>query len=184
MRSECRQNERERERARVQIDSGAIDAVGPKIIAKALEVKEGHGDVKERHRIHRGKREQHRKLRREKKIASYADDGREHQHTNPPADVKKVLCSARKLNLGGNAVALGGGRGYRQNKETRQRTRINYGEGSYVTRTWLPSKEEEAAWRRRKFGRAVASRSWPRSAISFSVGGRRGCKSARRRPTS
>ncbi len=28
------------ERARVQIDSGAIDAVGPKEIAKALEIKE------------------------------------------------------------------------------------------------------------------------------------------------
>ena len=31
-----------------------------------------------------------------------------------------------------------------QNKETGQRTRINYEEGQYVMYMWLPSKEEEA----------------------------------------
>ena len=39
---------------------------------------------------------------------------------------------------------LDGGRSYMQNKETGQRTRINYEEGQYVMYMWLPSKEEEA----------------------------------------
>ncbi len=32
------------------------------------------------------------------------------------ADVKQVLCSVHKMNLGGNVIVLDGGRSYMQNK--------------------------------------------------------------------
>ncbi len=60
------------------------------------------------------------------------------------ADVKKVLCSARKMNLGGNVAVLDGGRSYAQSKENGQKTRINSEEGQYVMFLWPLSKEEEA----------------------------------------
>ena len=60
------------------------------------------------------------------------------------ADVKKVLCSVHKMNLGGNVVVLDGGRSCMQNKGSGQRTKIHYEDGQYVMYLWLPSKREEA----------------------------------------
>ncbi len=60
------------------------------------------------------------------------------------ADVKKALCSAHKMNLGGNVVVLDGGRSRMQNKENSQKTRINYEEGQRVMYLWPLSKGEEA----------------------------------------
>ena len=85
------------EREREQIDSGAIDAVGPKEIAKAFEMKEtemskrGVGSVAasgisiENYG--------------EKKIVGYTDDGESVSMRIQCADVKKVLCSVHKMNL-------------------------------------------------------------------------------------
>ncbi len=58
-------------------------------------------------------------------------------------DVKKVLCSVHKMNLGGNDVALGGGKSCMRNKANGQKTRINYEEGQCVMCLWLPSQGEE-----------------------------------------
>ncbi len=60
------------------------------------------------------------------------------------ADVKKALCSAHEMNLGGNVVVLDGGRSYMQNKESGQKSRIHYEEGQCVIHLWLPTKGEEA----------------------------------------
>ena len=63
------------------------------------------------------------------------------------ADVKKALGSLRKMNLGGNAVALDGKKSYAQNKETEQRTRIEHEGGQCAIYLWAPSdrrvKDEE-----------------------------------------
>ncbi len=59
------------------------------------------------------------------------------------ADVKKALCSVRKMNLGGNVVVLHGEKSYAQNESTSRKTRINYGDGQRVMRLRSPSKEEE-----------------------------------------
>jgi hypothetical protein len=115
------------QRVRVQIDSGAIDTVGPKEIAQAFKMKEtvmskkgvGHVAAKGSSIKNYG----------EKKIAGYADDGESMTMRTQRRDIKKVLCSAHKMNLGGDAVVLDGGESYTQNKETGQRTRINYEEG-------------------------------------------------------
>ena len=46
----------------------------------------------------------------EKKIAAYIDDGEGVSMRVQCADVKKVLRSVRKMNLGGNVVVVDGGR--------------------------------------------------------------------------
>ena len=46
----------------------------------------------------------------EKRIAGYTDDGESVSMKIPRADVKKVLCSAHKMNMGDNVVVLDGGR--------------------------------------------------------------------------
>ncbi len=60
------------------------------------------------------------------------------------ADVKKALCSAHKMNLGGNVVVLDGGKSYMQNKESGRNAKIHYEEGQYVLYLWLPTKGDEA----------------------------------------
>ena len=129
------------ERDRVQIDSGAIDTVAPKDVARAFEMKEtmmskrGIGFV--------AANGSSIKNYGEKKIVGYTDDGESVSMRGQCADVKKVLCSVHKMNLGGNVVVLDGAKSYMQHKESGQKTRINYEEGQYVMYLWLPAKEEE-----------------------------------------
>ena len=130
------------ERVRVQIDSGAIDTVGPKEMARAFEMKEtemsrrGIGFV--------AANGSGIKNYGEKKIVGYTDDGEGVSMRVQCADVKKVLCSVHKTNLGGNVVVLDGGRSYMQNKESGQKTKIHYAEGQYVMYLWLPTRGEDA----------------------------------------
>ncbi len=49
------------------------------------------------------------------------------------ADAKKVLGSAHTMKMGGNAVMLGGGKSYTQNKKTGQETRVKREDGQGVT---------------------------------------------------
>jgi hypothetical protein len=127
------------EKIRVQIDSGAIDTVGPKEIARAFEMKEtlmskrGIGFI--------AANGSNIKNYGEKKIVGYTDDGEGVSLRIQCADVKKVLGSAHKMNLGGNVVVLDGERSYMQNKETGKKTRINYENGQYVMHVWVPAKE-------------------------------------------
>ena len=60
------------------------------------------------------------------------------------ADVKKVLCSVHKMNMGGNVVVLDGEKSYMQHKESGRRTRIEYEDGQYVIYLWMPLRREEA----------------------------------------
>ena len=80
----------------------------------------------------------------EKKIVGHADDGESVSMRIQCADVKKASRSVHKMNLGGNVIALDGGRSYTQNDENGQKTRINYDAGQYDTRLRLPSQEGEA----------------------------------------
>ncbi len=57
-------------------------------------------------------------------------------------NVKKVLSSVHKMNLGSNVVVLE--RSYMSNK-TDQKTRIMSEEGQYVLNTLEPSKESDVA---------------------------------------
>ena len=130
------------ERIAVQIDSGAVDTVGPKEIAGAFDMKEtvmskkGIGFV--------AANGSSIKNYGEKRIAGYTDDGEGVSLKIQCADVRSVLGSVHKMHLGGNVVALDGDRSYTQNKETRRRTRIVYDQGKYVMRVWVPSKESAA----------------------------------------
>ncbi len=77
-------------------------------------------------------------------MVGYTDDGESVSMRVQCADVKKVLCSVRKMNLGGNVVVLDGGKSYTQNKDNGENARINNEEGECVMYLWLPSKGEEA----------------------------------------
>ena len=96
------------ERVRIQIDSGAIDTVGPKEIAGAFKMREtemsrrGIGFV--------AANGSGIKNYGEKMVVGYTDDGGAVSMKVHCADVKKVLCSVHKMNMGGNAVVLDGER--------------------------------------------------------------------------
>ena len=130
------------ERVRIQVDSGAIDTVGPKDIAGAFKMREtemsrrGIGFV--------AANGSGIKSYGEKKIVGYTDSGEAVSMRVQCADVKKVLCSVHKMNLGGNVVVLDSERSYMQNKESGRRTRIEYEDGQYVMYLWMPSRSEEA----------------------------------------
>ncbi len=59
------------------------------------------------------------------------------------ADVKKVVCSVHRMNMGGNAVVLDGERSYMQHKESGRKSRIEYEDGQYVMYLWRPARQEE-----------------------------------------
>ena len=130
------------ERVRIQIDSGAIDTAGPKEIAGAFKMRET--EMSKRGIGFVAANGSGIKNYGEKKIAGYTDDGEGVSMRVQCADVKKVLCSVHKMNLGGNVVVVDGGRSYMQNKESRQKTKIHYEDGQYVVCLSLPSKGEEA----------------------------------------
>jgi hypothetical protein len=129
------------EKIRVQIDSGAVDTVGPKEVAKAFKMKEtvmskkGIGFVAANGSSIRNYGE--------KRVVGYTDSGEGLSIKIQCADVTKVLGSVHKMNMGGNAVVLDGRRSYMQNKETSQKTRIEYEGGQYIMYIWVPGSEEE-----------------------------------------
>ena len=95
---------------RVQINSGAIDTVGPKEIAKAFEMKvmemskRGLGYVA----ANGGSINNHG----EKNIVGCTDDGDNVSTRAQRADINNALCSVRKMNFGGNVGVLDGGKSY------------------------------------------------------------------------
>ncbi len=133
------------ERVRVRIDSGAIDTVGPKEIARAFEMKET--EMSRRGIGYVAANGSSIKNYGEKKIVGYTDDGESVSMRVHCADVKKVLCSVHKMNLGGNVIVLDGGKSYMQNKEKGQKPRINYEKAS-ASCTFGCRLEER--WRREK----------------------------------
>ncbi len=58
----------------------------------------------------------------EKRNVGYTDDGESVSMRVQCADVKKALCSVRKMNWGGHGVALDGGRSDTQSKENGRST--------------------------------------------------------------
>ena len=103
---------------RVQIDSGAIDTVGPKEIAKAFEMKEtimskrgiGFAAVNGSGATKHG----------EKKIIGHTEDGEGVGLRIQRTAVEKALGSVHKMNVEGSVVVLGGERSYRQNQGDEQ----------------------------------------------------------------
>ncbi len=47
------------------------------------------------------------------------------------------------MNMGGHVVVLDGKKSYMQNKETGQKTKIEYEGGQYIMYIWVPSSEKE-----------------------------------------
>ena len=91
-------------KVRAQVDSGAIDTVGLKEIAKALTMKENVMSKKGLGYVAANGS----KIRNfgEKRIVGYTEAGDGMSMKIQRADVKKVLGSVRKMNVGGNVVVL------------------------------------------------------------------------------
>ena len=108
----------------MQIHSGAIESVGPKEIAKAFELKEAAMSKRGFKIV--AATSSGVKNYGEKKIIGCTGDGEGVSLRTQCADAKKVLRSVHKMNMGGNVVVLDGDRSHTQNKETNEKTRINY----------------------------------------------------------
>ena len=124
----------------MQIDSGAIDTVGPREVAKAFGMKEtvmskkGVGFI--------AANGSGIKSFGENRTVGYTESGEGFGMKIQCAEVKKVLGSAHKMNMGGNVVVLDGGKSYMQNKKSGQKTKIEYEGGQYVMYLWVPSTKE------------------------------------------
>ena len=130
------------ERIRVQVDSGAVDTVAPRHIAKAFKLREtalsknnigfvaANGSKIENYG--------------ERKVCGYTDEGDSISLRMTCADVHKVLGSVHKMNKGGNMVVLDGDNSYMKNKRTGQKTKISYEEGQYIMYVWVPVGPKEA----------------------------------------
>ena len=129
------------EKVRIQIDSGAIDTVGPKSIAAAFKMRETEMSKKGIGFV--AANGSSIKNYGEKVIVGYAGDGGAVSMKVQCADVRKVLCSVHKMNMGGNVVVLDGEKSYMQHKESGRRTQIEYEDGQYVMYLWLPARREE-----------------------------------------
>ena len=104
---------------RVQIDSGAVDTVGPQEFAKTFEMKETA--VSERGVGLVAANGSGIKNYGEKQIIGHTEDGEGVSLRIQCADAKKVLGSAREMNVGGNAIVLGGDRSHTQRTRRRRR---------------------------------------------------------------
>ena len=124
----------------MQIDSGAIDIVGPKDVAKAFEMKETAMSKKGIGYI--AANGSGIKNFGEKKIVGYTESGESMSMKIQCAEVKQFLGSVHKMNMGGNVVVLDGKKSYMQNKESGQKTKIEYEGGQYVMYIWVPSSKE------------------------------------------
>ena len=129
------------EKIRIQVDSGAIDTVGPKDMAGAFKMRESEMSKKGIGFV--AANGSGIKNYGEKMIVGYKDDGGAVSMKVQCADVKKVLCSVHKMNTGGNVVVLDGERSYMQHKESGKKTRIEYEDGQYVMYLWVPARREE-----------------------------------------
>ncbi len=85
----------------------------------------------------------------EKRIVGHTESGDGLSMKIQCADVKKVLASVHKMNMGGNVVVLDGKRNYMQNKKTDQKT-IDYEKGKYVMYVWVPTTETETVEKQNK----------------------------------
>ena len=124
----------------MQVDSGAIDTVGSKGVAKAFALRETAMSKKGIGFVAANGSEI--KNYGEKRVVGYTEEGEGVSLRVTCADVDKALGSVHRFNSGGNVVVLDGGRSYMQNKATGQKTRIEYENGQYVMYLWIPSTKE------------------------------------------
>ncbi len=68
----------------------------------------------------------------EKRIVGHTESGEGMRMKIQCAEVKKVLGSVHKMNMGGNIFVLDGMKSYMKNKETGQKTKIEYEGGQHI----------------------------------------------------
>ena len=121
----------------MQVDSGAIDTVGPKSVGKAFAIREtkasksgdnylaANGSVIKNHG--------------ERLIKAETENGLRVSIPMQVADVKKVLMSTHNMNETGLKVVLDGEHSFFVEKGTGKSTPIRYEHGRYYFDIWAPT---------------------------------------------
>ena len=125
------------ERIRIQVDSGAIDTVAPKDVAKAFSLRETEMSRRKVGFVaaNGSKIDNYG----ERTVVGYTEGGEGVSMRMTCADVQKVLGSVHRMNLGGNRVVLDGAESYMESKRSGKRTKIHYENGQYALYMWVPS---------------------------------------------
>ena len=129
------------ERVPVTVDSGAIDTVIPRRIAKGVMVKQteaSRNGLKYRSAsgnaiVNEG----------EKNLRGYTNEANVVDMTAQVAEVTKPLGSVRAFVKAGNRVVFDNGGSYIQNKATGIKTAIEDRNGAYVFDLWIPRANQE-----------------------------------------
>ena len=121
----------------MQVDSGAVDTVGPKSVGRAFNIKETHAPHNGNNYVaangsaitNYG----------ERLIKGETENGLTVSMPIQLADVKKVLMSTHKMNETGLKVILDGENSYIVDKWTGRTTPIKYEHGRYFFDIWAPA---------------------------------------------
>ena len=144
------------EKIRVQVDSGAIDTVGPKEVGRQFVTKETRASKQGiGYEAANGT-----KIRNygEKVVEGWTDEGAPVSMAIQVADVKKTLGSVYRMNQAGNQVVLDGGFSYMIHKKTGKRTPILEEHGQYVFYIWTKKGSDKGAAEVKPTGAATGSK--------------------------
>ena len=138
------------EKIRVQIDSGAVDTVGPKEIGQAFKIrptkasKDGRNYVAANGSVI--------KNWGERLVRGETEEGIKVTMPIQIADVKRVLMSVHKLNQAGLIVVLDGKFSYFKEKLSGKTTKLHYSGGRYYFDIWTeaPKLQQEGARRQQQ----------------------------------
>ena len=129
------------ERIRVQVDSGAIDHVMPKDVAKGFEIRpttastKGQGYSAANGTIIRN--------HGEKRLVGRTEKGELISMAMQCADVTRVLGSVHRMNQGGSVVVFDGKDSFAVHKKTGKVTNIHEENGQFVFYVYVQSNQKE-----------------------------------------
>ena len=129
------------ERIPVTVDSGAVDSVIPKRLARGVPTKQTEASKQGlKYRSASGNPIMNEG---EKELRGYTKEGNSVNMCMQVAEVTKPLGSVRAYVRAGNRVVFDAGGSFIQNKATGMRTNIEDRNGAYVFDLWIPRTEKE-----------------------------------------
>ena len=135
------------ENIRIQVDSGAVDTVGPKSVGRAFEIKKTLASKSGRHYV--AANGSAIKNYGERLIKGETENGLKVSMPLQIADVRKVLMSTHRMNETGLKVVLDGHESFFIEKTSGKSTPIRYESGKYFFDIWAPSIRDKKTRDRR-----------------------------------
>ena len=136
------------EKIRIQVDSGAVDTVGPKSVGRAFEIKKTAASKSGRHYV--AANGSAIKNYGERLIKGETENGLRVSMPLQIADVRKVLMSTHRMNETGLKVVLDGNESFFIEKKSGKITPIKYEGGKYFFDIWTPSVKNKKIKERRE----------------------------------